>query len=679
MSESDVFDVLVIGAGPAGLALCASEKSKARRRILLVESGKPFSQRNLAVPSELACGVGGAGSAIDGKFSFFPAGTAVWQFAYTFLSAAFGEMMVTMQSYFNKGDNPQMPSEKQIIDYFFNSESFWKLKKYDSFYMEESNRFAYLQALIELARRNCSVLCNTRVVAVSRDKSSLLYAVHLSRDADKVETVYARHVVFAGGRFMPLQRLLRDVSPHDGAEKESFRRREFGVRVQLPHDNVAIREMGSCGVLDPKFVKQASAGDGNAQKQKKEIRTFCFCRNGTVCKSDIDGLQTYSGRADVKRTNFTNFGLMVRTYDESEFSDAQVAHFCRTTFELVVGEQTQDQVRCFLLERCGNEIGQFVWSGLEELFARFPALWCKELQLFGPCLEGVGSYPNVVDNLRIAGVPNAYAIGDTSGIFRGLVPSLLSGYLLAHLIDYYERDAPLFVTGNAEKASEIRASMGLIPTVSLSRRRSRLSLPKSYFLPNDLLRAAISIPTFSDCMSSDPITFATSKALLARNEYLLDKKEKEHKQKAKQLLVSCTSLEIEALNGFPGVFVAPFFERVGSQKIYELAPDSGALFTSILVVVDVETGDVAQTASGTCRGTIVKPRGANGFGWDECFQPSVQPESAKAAHAPPMTYAEMPPPAKKKISAHALAAAQLQKQLAAAAKAATENSVVAKK
>ena len=446
MSCLNLYDVLVIGAGPAGLAMCASEKSK-NKRILLVEKGKPLSERDLDEPLEMACGVGGAGPAIDGKFSFFPAGTALWQFSYKYLSSAFQEMMYLMQPYFNNNNSPKMPSEKQIFDYFFDSESFWKLKKYDSFYMDKPNRLAYLGRLVELACNNCRLLYNTRVIAVTQE-NSLLYAVNLSRDCAKVETVYARHVVFAGGRFMPIQRLLSGISPLFVAKKEIFRRQEFGVRVQLPCDNIAIQEMGSCGVLDPKFVKYENATKGNENTKRKEIRTFCFCRNGTVCKSNIDGIQTYSGRSDVERTNFTNFGLMVRTYNEKEFDDTQVSHFCRATFELTVGEQTQDQVRAQFLKCCGNNIGQFIWSGLDELFAKFPALWCKELQFFGPCLEGVGSYPNIVEDFRIHGLINAYAIGDTSGIFRGLVPSLLSGYLLSHLIDDCERDASLFFTGN---------------------------------------------------------------------------------------------------------------------------------------------------------------------------------------------------------------------------------------
>lgn len=55
------FDVVVVGAGPAGLGFCASDAHLASKKILLVDSGKKFSERNAEIAEQVGNGVTGAG------------------------------------------------------------------------------------------------------------------------------------------------------------------------------------------------------------------------------------------------------------------------------------------------------------------------------------------------------------------------------------------------------------------------------------------------------------------------------------------------------------------------------------------------------------------------------------------------------------------------------------------
>jgi len=61
------YDVIIVGAGPAGLFSCYELlKGKKKRKILLIDKGKRVEKRK---SSEVMCGIGGAGTFSDGKLT----------------------------------------------------------------------------------------------------------------------------------------------------------------------------------------------------------------------------------------------------------------------------------------------------------------------------------------------------------------------------------------------------------------------------------------------------------------------------------------------------------------------------------------------------------------------------------------------------------------------------------
>lgn len=72
-----VFDLVIVGAGPAGLA-AAQGFASSRYSVALVDGGKPVRARDRYAPSDMTRGHGGAGLFSDGKFSFFPSATELW-------------------------------------------------------------------------------------------------------------------------------------------------------------------------------------------------------------------------------------------------------------------------------------------------------------------------------------------------------------------------------------------------------------------------------------------------------------------------------------------------------------------------------------------------------------------------------------------------------------------------
>lgn len=116
-----------------------------------------------------------------------------------------------------------------------------------------------------------------------------------------------------------------------------------------------------------------------------------------------------------------------------------------------------------------------------------------------------------------------------------------------------------------------------------------------------------------------------------------------------------TGLEVEALNGAPGVFSARFAGEEGNSlanlkkllAVIEGEKNRNAQFRCCIVLI---MNGKEYVFNGIIRGTIIQtPRGNNGFGYDPIFVPEGH------IH----TFAEMPPCVKNAISHRTLAVKQM--------------------
>lgn len=84
-----------------------------------------------------------------------------------------------------------------------------------------------------------------------------------------------------------------------------------------------------------------------------------------------------------------------------------------------------------------------------------------------------------------------------------------------------------------------------------------------------------------------------------------------------------SGLFVDALNGFPGILSSPFDAKVGKEKLLDLLADEddmSAEFRAVIAVYDPDTEEI-RTFTGCVTGTIVEPRGSDGFGYDPMFLP----------------------------------------------------------
>ncbi|GHO41890.1 non-canonical purine NTP pyrophosphatase [Ktedonospora formicarum] len=91
---------------------------------------------------------------------------------------------------------------------------------------------------------------------------------------------------------------------------------------------------------------------------------------------------------------------------------------------------------------------------------------------------------------------------------------------------------------------------------------------------------------------------------------------------ADAIIVEDTSLYIDAMNGLPGPLAKWFVKSIGIEGIYALTETfKSAAATAQTLIGYAEVDGSVHFFEGTIKGTIVPPRGTDGFGWDAVFQP----------------------------------------------------------
>jgi XTP/dITP diphosphohydrolase len=125
-------------------------------------------------------------------------------------------------------------------------------------------------------------------------------------------------------------------------------------------------------------------------------------------------------------------------------------------------------------------------------------------------------------------------------------------------------------------------------------------------------------------------------------------------------LADDSGLEVAALEGAPGVFSARY-GQTDADRITRLLHELGetanraARFVCVVAVARPD-GAIVLQAEGVCAGSILtSPRGAGGFGYDPVF---YVPEQG-------LTFAEMPPELKRRVSHRGRALQELLPQLQA--------------
>jgi len=169
-----------------------------------------------------------------------------------------------------------------------------------------------------------------------------------------------------------------------------------------------------------------------------------------------------------------------------------------------------------------------------------------------------------------------------------------------------------FITGNANKFAEVKA---IIPEVS---------------------QIDIDLPEIQEIDAQEIIKFKLLEAFNHRES---------------EFIVEDTSLYLDSMNGLPGPLIKWFLKTIGNEGLVEIANKFENTKASAKTMIGyAKSKENIFFFEGEVKGTIVSPRGDNGFGWDPIFQPEGSDK----------TLAEMTMEEKNKISTRKIAIQKLQ-------------------
>lgn len=440
------YDVVIVGAGPAGI-FAALELSKVEGlTILLMDKGSDIEKRVKEVPRSLLAGWGGAGAFSDGKLT---------------LSTAVGGQLTAY-----------LPDEEvdrliKYVDQIYID--FGAPEKVYGTDLDEVERIAQAAVLADLK------LIPSAIRHVGTDEwPDMLrrFQKALESRVDIVTETAVSRIMLREGRASGVETTDGQVIEADyiiaapgreGADwlLEEARRLELesvinpvdvGVRVELP---APVLEDLTSAVYEPKLIYYSPSFDDR-------VRSFCVCPYGEVVMEYNDSVTTVNGHSyAAKKTANTNFALLVSTTFTEPFKEPiTYGRYIASLSNLLSGS--------VIVQRLGDlKAGRrSTWSRIEhglveptlktatpgdlsfvlpyrhltgimemlEAMDRLaPGVASRHTLLYGVEVKFYSSRLRLTPSLETE-IANFFTIGDGAGVTRGLIQASASGVIAAREI-----------------------------------------------------------------------------------------------------------------------------------------------------------------------------------------------------------------------------------------------------
>ena len=441
-----VYDVIIIGAGPAGIFAALTLTEMQIPRVLLLDKGKDLGLRRDGSKEDRLCGWGGAGAFSDGKLT---------------LSTEVGG---DLGHYIGRNDLEALLQRTDAIyvahgapDRIFGGDPAKVEALSDQ--AKQANLALIANRIRHIGTENCRIVlerlraCLTgRVEICTETRVEEILArqgrVQGVRLADG-RTIEAGFVVAAPGRSGA--RWMKEQGEVLGLKTRS-NSVDIGIRVELPASILkAITDI----TYESKLVHYSKTFDD-------KVRTFCMNPYGEVVTEETNGIISVNGHSYAeKKSENTNFAILVSSYFTEPFHDpiaygqniARLANLLgggvmvQRLGDLLAGRRsTPDRIeRCLTKPTLRNAAPgdlSFVFpyrhllsiiEMLQALDRMAPGIYSRHTLLYGVEVKFY-SHRTEVSSQMETGIDGLFVAGDGAGITRGLLQASASGMLAARAI-----------------------------------------------------------------------------------------------------------------------------------------------------------------------------------------------------------------------------------------------------
>lgn len=451
------YDVIIVGAGPAGIFAALELSARSDMRIAMFDKGPPIEKRHCPAreggdcvrcrPCSIMTGWGGAGAFSDGKLTLSPASGG-------HLDDLLGEQQT--QSLIDEVDRTYVAYGASRTVYGGRTDEFEQMEKQATL----SGLRLVSVPIRHIGTERCAEIMTRmyeRLVAQGVDVRMRTPVTRVLVDGGAVIGVETDHgdvfesptVIVAPGR--EGAEWLKGVAAELGLAL-TCNPVDVGVRVELP---ATVAESVTQLLYEFKFLYYSRAFDDL-------VRTFCVCPYGEVTLEHAGSVVTVNGHSYAdRRTANTNFALLVSKNFTQPFDDpvtygqsiARLANLLgggvlvQRLGDLEAGRRTNAQrlsrslVIPTLPSATPGDLGlvlpyRHIVNILEMLHALdkvMPGVCSRHTLLYGVEVKFYSSRLELNPDLSTE-VCGLYACGDGAGITRGLVQASASGLVAARAI-----------------------------------------------------------------------------------------------------------------------------------------------------------------------------------------------------------------------------------------------------
>ncbi|NWG08937.1 MAG: FAD-dependent oxidoreductase [Nitrososphaerales archaeon] len=445
MAHPERYDVVIVGAGPAGIFTALELCDKSDLRVLILDKGKDISERT-RLKGSILFGWGGAGSFSDGKLTFSTE-TGGWLKDYVDEKRLTGLIQEVERIYLKFGAPTKIyGDDDDAIADIARKAAMAELRLIPS-------RIRHLgtDQCPQLLKKMRQAIDGKVEVMMGRLVSNLLV------QGDEVKGVKmndgneipAKYVVVSPGR-----------GGADWLRQEASRLSlktinnpvDIGVRVEVP---AAVMSHLTDILYEPKFTYYSKSFDDR-------VRTFCVCPRGFVVMEHLDDVITVNGHSyEEKKSGNTNFAVLVSTSFTEPFREpvaygkytAKLANLLvngvivQRLGDLEVGRRSTRErlsrsvVKPTLEDAEPGDLsfalpGRYLIDIKEMLNALdkiAPGIHSRHTLLYGIEVKFYSSRLELNEFLETK-IKNLFTAGDGAGITRGLVQASTSGLIVAREI-----------------------------------------------------------------------------------------------------------------------------------------------------------------------------------------------------------------------------------------------------